>query len=958
MLFVGRDVELARLGDVLARAADEQPTVLLLAGEAGMGKTTLLDRLLELGREAGYAVVVGGSVQGGSSLVYAPLRGAFRSLPAAYDERELAEIVGRHPAAEALLPPELQGPPPPGAPDPSATAQCVLDLVGHLGEQRPLLLALEDLHWADRSTLELVSFLARNLGAERLLLAATVRTDDLDAATSFAVTFAELSRLPTVERIDLAGLDREALRRLMTERLGRVPDDRELDDLHVRSGGNPFYAVELLDAHSSRPGDLPPPVREILGLRLARLPERAGQIVAAASVIGPTIDIALLARVLCVPPADVEHSLRAAVDAGVLEVNAGSGDVAFRHALLREVAYSGLFASERLRLHEATADALAESDGADPALLAHHNALGGRAAEAITASLAAARSGGHAWTVEAVDQYRRVADLWPEVDDPMGRTGATLADILYEATLCCLHVAALEEGQHFAAALLAHLDPAEDPERWGLAAARLSELRWEAGDQDDAARLLERATRHLEGRPVSEAAVRVLERRAFHAATSAIDPAGLQLAAEAVALASQIGDPELEALAVSRQALVHLGLGLPDGRELLWDGFRRARDAGLPQETTRASVNLLMILHAGAFLDEAMRAAAEIGDALGELAVPPPHRAGVDAIVARILLSRGEWDRATDIIAATPDPRYPRYQAYLAVARGDLAVARGDNDEARAALAAVRFPHILLLRLHTMAMEAELALSEGRRDDVQRVADDLLPLARLVPESTLLRICALALHTRPAEPDRYLRAARENVDALAVSAGRPADLDAWWSVVQGAHADACGAPSTARWQDASTAFTEAGLPVRAAWADLYWAAALVREGGDRAEAGARCASAHALARRLGAAPLRERVEELVRRARLDVPGIRRLTDGDLGLTDREAEVLRLVAAGRTNREIADLLYISPKTASVHVSNILRKVGAGNRGAAAAIAHQHGLVASAGPAPGSLEVTAG
>jgi len=121
------------------------------------------------------------------------------------------------------------------------------------------------------------------------------------------------------------------------------------------------------------------------------------------------------------------------------------------------------------------------------------------------------------------------------------------------------------------------------------------------------------------------------------------------------------------------------------------------------------------------------------------------------------------------------------------------------------------------------------------------------------------------------------------------------------------------------------------------------AAAIVDEGGDRSEAGALVAEAHALSLRLGADPVRRYAESLTRRARLDVPGVPRIAQGDFGLTDRETEVIRLVALGRSNREIADELYISVKTASVHVSNILRKVGAATRGEAGAIAHREGLV---------------
>jgi DNA-binding NarL/FixJ family response regulator len=164
-------------------------------------------------------------------------------------------------------------------------------------------------------------------------------------------------------------------------------------------------------------------------------------------------------------------------------------------------------------------------------------------------------------------------------------------------------------------------------------------------------------------------------------------------------------------------------------------------------------------------------------------------------------------------------------------------------------------------------------------------------------------------------------------------------------VAEADHAAVCGRASSALWNAAAARFGAAGLVVRRAWAQFEEAASLVEEGGSRERAGSLASEAHALALNLGGMPLRVSVEDLVRRARLDVPGIKRLADRDLGLTERETEVLRLVAEGRTNREIAGELYISTTTASVHVSNILRKVGATTRGEAAAIAHRNGLVPS-------------
>jgi DNA-binding CsgD family transcriptional regulator len=359
---------------------------------------------------------------------------------------------------------------------------------------------------------------------------------------------------------------------------------------------------------------------------------------------------------------------------------------------------------------------------------------------------------------------------------------------------------------------------------------------------------------------------------------------------------------------------------------------------------------LILLLHAGCRLAEAIEAGRRALGAAIDVGLGPSHRAVLGALYARALVDAGEWAAADDLLAGLHLPNAQRLRAYVTLAIAELAAGKGDVELARRMLADGRFDLVFLLALRRACLEAELALAEGEPHVARAIVDENLPLAELIPDASHPRMSATALlslttgDTRAA--DAYLAGAERRAVAVAETpAGAPIDLAAWLAAVRAAHATVTGSPAVALWHEAADAFGRAGLVVRRAWAQQQEATAIVEQGGDRREAAAIVGEAHALAVRLGAEPLRHSIEALVRRARLDVRGIARAPEGDLGLTAREAEVLRLVAQGRTNREIANELYISTKTASVHVSNILRKVGATTRGEAAAIAHRAGLASS-------------
>jgi DNA-binding CsgD family transcriptional regulator len=310
-------------------------------------------------------------------------------------------------------------------------------------------------------------------------------------------------------------------------------------------------------------------------------------------------------------------------------------------------------------------------------------------------------------------------------------------------------------------------------------------------------------------------------------------------------------------------------------------------------------------------------------------------------------LEAGEWSQAGELLDNIRLPNARRLRTSGAITLAERAASRGDRQLARRMLAEGNFDLITVLALRRASLEAELALLDGEPHAARAIVDDYLPLAELILDSTHARLSTHGLRSlSPGErdaADAYLAGALRRAAAVGEApVGAPPDLAGWLAAAEAAHATVAGEPASGPWQAAAAHFGDAGFVVRRAWAQLQAATALVEESGDREVASGLAREVYATALRLGALPLQDAVESLARRARLDVPGVARTPGGDLGLTDREAEVLRLVAAGRTNREIAGELFISAKTASVHVSNILRKVGATNRGEAAAIAHREGL----------------
>jgi predicted ATPase/DNA-binding CsgD family transcriptional regulator len=968
--FVGRAGQLAELEAALRDAADRHPSLALVTGESGVGKSRLVQELANRMRTDGALVLSGDCVDlGEGELPYAPLLGALRWL-----------LRDEHPAFDALPPPlrSALGAILPGmrerAGGPEASQatvfEALLTLLDALGEDGPVLLTIEDIHWADRSTRAFLSYLSRTICRERLLVLATYRSDELHRRHPLRPLLAELARDPSARMLDLPAFTREELVEQLEGILAAPPDRGLVERVWARSEGNALFTEEILAAGLDGRGPLPPTLRDALMLRVESLSPQ-GQELLRWVACRTEIDHELLATVSGLDAADLRAALREAVASQILVAGA-EGAYAFRHALLREVVYDDLLPGERSELHAALARALegriaAGDTGAHvTAQAAHHWMAAGDQTAALSAAVRAAEA---AERVEAYGEahalLERALGLWQHVESPESLVGASRVDLVLRAADAA---EASGEGARFEALVRAafeHIDPAGDPRRVASLLGRLHRVQWELGRQEESIQTLDQALALLEpfeprgelaGLLAAKARARMLQarnREAIEAGRAAID------------VARSVGEVEAEA-----QALNSIGVALAAAREVdegiaaLREAHVLAREHQLDDAIQRASVNLADTLH----LAGRSREALEIGREGLEEAVARgwPHT-WIALHVAEIEFDLGDWRAAA---AAIPDERrrylgptllhYRARRAEQALGRGDVEAARSELESAARVAADSTEPQFLApLGAYTAELErragdvaAARAAVDEALDRIEFCSEDLARIAQVAAAGLLVEADE-AERARDRHDGSGERSARDRAAAmaervrLAAEDGGPV-VRAQLVLAEAELARAEDRDDAALWDAAAAAWNGIGRPYRAAYARLReaedLAAARDREGAERA-----AAAALDTARALGSEWLVEEVQGLALRARLRVDGAPEGADGrpseeedPFGLTARERDVLALVAAGATNREIGKRLHMAEKTASVHVSRILAKLDVRSRTEAAAVAHRHGM----------------
>jgi DNA-binding CsgD family transcriptional regulator len=1001
---VGRDAELARLRGLLQDAAAGRAVTGLVSGDAGIGKSRLVAEAMEIAERDGFTVLCGQCAEIGDSVPYLPFADAFRTAPP-----HIEKAIKARPVLSRLLP---DGNGHGNEADWAGLTRqqmfgAALSLLSELAVDSPVLLVIEDLHWADATTRHLVTFLARMLHRERVAVIGTYRTDDLNRRHPLRSVIAELLRLPMVALIELGPLPAAALVEILSNvHNAQLPlSAATLNSLVERAEGNAYYAEELLTASSCTEGTLPTGLAELLLSRVERVSEAAQRVLRAAAVAGGGAPDDLIKAASGLRDDIYEEAVREAAGASLLAPDGPDG-YKFRHALLREAVYGDLMPGERTRLHARLASLLAtELATTGPgaaAELAHHSMashdIPGAFAASIRAGKEAERIGAPA---EAHRHYDMALELWVRVADTERIAGMTRGRLGLKSAL-----AAAASGD---VPLAVHL---------------LRRIRdWVSGGEGPA---------ESPGSPENtELRCRVAERLAYHL----LQGENTQWYSEALDVARATVEETLDepptwyrARAMATYAIALMAAHRYDDA---WDWVSRAREAARDAGSDSVEADALVT---NAQL--ALRTGSS-GEAIGMLTAAIEQAGAAGAVGVRLRavyqlaaehLARGELKEAGSIahhgmewadaegLGLAPfgiDLQHLHFQAHFAEGRWDAAQELADGfpvrvtRQAEALLSAMAlfvdvgrgnpavgerrvwlepFWDDVFVAYVARGFLAEHALWQGDCEGALAEAEAAIDADAWPAHSpSVIRVTAIALAAR-ADRAAQLRAAGDAAGAYAEAAAGAALLAVaregasfparpkavlgpegrgWLARCEAEYARLTGTNSPDGWERVLAGFGPAYVyeTARTQW---RLAEALV-EAGRRDEAVAVWRAARETASSLGAAPLGAALDDLARRARLD-HGARldpRFGNGNgsagtsplAALTDREREVMSLLARGMSNREIGTELFITTKTASVHVSNILAKLGAASRTEAAAIAYREGISRSL-PALASRFLAAG
>ncbi|MFF7731610.1 AAA family ATPase [Streptomyces sp. NPDC007984] len=960
---VGRDAELTRLSGVLERARGGEARAVLISGDAGVGKTRVLDEVGGQAAATGMTVVTGHCVDlGDVGLPYLPFTEILGVLAA--DERFAAALAAR-PVVERLL-----GTGSGSVRDVDGRLRLFEGMAGLLAEVAeiaPLLLVLEDLHWADQSSRDLLRFLlGRGVLRHRLAVFASYRADDLHRRHPLRPLLAELIRLPLVERLELRPLaDADVDRLVRALEPGPLPD-ATVRRIVERAEGNAFYAEELLAATDTESGGVPSGLADVLLIRFEQLSETAQQVLRTAAVAGRRVEHELLREAVGLPEPELESALREAVGRQLLV--AGDDDTySFRHALAREAVYADLLPGERARLHGAFARLLAGRGhlAESAAERAHHYRESHDLAEALAASLEAAD---HAQRVGAPAEEQRhletALDLWAAVD-PASRPsggGVDRVTLTLRASAAAAHAGRLHRAVALTRSALAELGQDADSElaarvRYTLAGNLLS-----VDSLTAAFAYSSEALAMIPEDPPSRTWVWAAATHVLAARHVGENETALRVARRALGVAEHLGVTDAQAdLLISLAVFDGAGRRGREGRERLVKARDLARSSGNAPVELRALFNLAMGCYESGALAECVPWLTEGLDRARQAGLLsstyPLEMRYLRLLVLHVL---GRWDEC--LRAAADDPDVPRAAGGYTVGPALLVtLARGDLSAADRARALLEGPFDWMATLVAGIVLTDAAALRGdpeeavrwMRSTVTALADEAVPRPGVTVRLAALALSAVAdaatgLRLTGDEPGarRWADTAAELVElarevAVHGENGTPQGPEgqAWLARAEAEWVRATKGPDAAAWAEAVTAFGY-GDVYELARCRVRYTEALVAAG-RREEAAAEARAVREAAEELGATPLREQVEALVRRGRLfDVSGD---DDRPGTLTAREQDVLRLLALGRSNRQIGEELFISGKTASVHVSNILAKLGASSRGEAVAIAYREGLI---------------
>lgn len=957
---VGREGEVAALVAAWQEAEAGRGRTVLIDGEAGIGKSRLLERFTELVQGYPGQLLEGACVPFLQTVPYAPV----------------LKIVEALTTGPALAPSRVSNS---LLPDPTRRSQFfhqVGDGLAAAAAEAPVAIMVEDLHWADEATADLLLFLARGIKRLPVLLVLTRRSDELSRAGRLDAALAELERGGHAERIRLTPLDRRQTVDLLTGLLDEVPPPEAVRRIASRADGNPFFVEELLAAGG---GNLPETVHELIRDRLGRLSAAAQKVVEAAAVVGRPVEDPLLQAVADFPSAELHAGIAEALTHHLLVIDGGS--YAFRHALVGESVDQLILPWTRRALHERAALALTQhpewsavrSPGGVAAELAAHWLAAGRLPEAFQSSLAAARAADDAQApAEAYLHYQRTLELWDQVADPASLAKARREDILLPAAQAASFAGHHAEAQGFARTLLERLDPEADTHEYALALTALATYLWRGARIGETAWVIRELASRLPAE-TGETRVVVLEALADIHNLSGRHLAALAYGEQALHEARTLGKPELIVIASEAAGRIRCALGCLDGLDLMRRSLHISREIGAGYGTARSLVNQVGVLVGH---DRPHDALALAGPAVAELQQLGLESSALPFLIGcqlTALIDIGQWDEA-DRLASGAVQRLPAVDAvWPQVAYAFLLVRRGLFSRAaaliQAATAGLGDEHDVFRGVSIARVSGEFAVWQGKFTEARSAIERGLALLRDTDDAAwLLRITALGAQLEAdavddsrlagqsvdmararQAVDRHVRTGREEVDRIERTVNCHCDSFHRWTELTEAEAARIAEPSApARWATIATSYEF--NPYLAAYARWRQAEALLARPETRTRARAPLLTAHQTAMRLQAAPLLGKIVDLAGRGRIDLaeplpqPERPAPTAAErLGLSARETEVLTLIGRGLSNAEIAEILFISPKTASAHVSHILRKLNVSSRVQAATVAQRAGLI---------------
>jgi DNA-binding CsgD family transcriptional regulator len=974
----------------LARTRDGSGSVVFVGGEAGIGKTRLISELAGRAEHDGMTVVVGECLPlGDGELPYAPVVGALRSLVAHREGSELEAMLGSGREELSALLPELPSgrdavaSPPVGEGSQARLFEQVLALLAAAARAGPLVLVLEDFQWADRSTCDLLAFLIRATRRERIALIISYRSDELRRGHPLRHCMLGLERTGRAIRVELAPFTRSELREQVAAILDEPPPSLLVDRLLERSEGNPFFTEELLASSREPCEPLPDSLRDTLLARVESQSTVVREVLQIAAVTGRTVDHALLAAVAELAEEHLNAALREAVESYLLVPDCARAGYSFRHALLREAIYSDLLPGERRNLHLRLAQtlsaqpALAGARAAGAAELAHHWYSAGELPAALAALVSAGTAAEDLYAVgEAWLHYERALEIWDVVAPAPGELPLERLEVLRRAADAALMTGEEERAISLARDLLARIDEHDDPTRAALAYERLGRYLWIAGHDEEALPAYRRAVELTPDDPPSEERALILAAEGQVLMLCDRRAESNLRCNEALAIARTVGAEAVEAHVLNTMSGNLSGVGQFD--QAVQSGSQAlaiARRLRLVDEIHRSYTNGSAALVAAGQVQESIAMARDGIASAGEFGVGRHWGDFLRGQMAERLLQLGRWHEAEQLIEEVIDGAPTGVHAgmayrclgYLRTELGEFDAAARALDQAeqqtRRSLGSMALGPLAAARVSLELWAGRSQAAAGAVSEcLKRIGDGehVFFTARLYELGA--RACADLAARAPGDTrtiDEQTATAQTLLlrldDLIAQLTGVIPPLVRASRATCAAEGSRIGAAGgSALWADARRQWETCGDRYHAAYARLREAEALLALGSDRAEAEALVRGAHAVVHELGARPLREELESLARRARIDL-GLRPTDEAApnaalerFELTPRELEVLPLLAVGLTNREIAAELFISNKTASVHVSRILTKLSVPNRAAAAAAAHHLGVTPARTP----------